>query len=93
MVRYYLPQNIFFHGEFGLGSSKSKNEPNNAESKSSVFSWGVATGYALFLNNNVAIEPMLGYGATSYKDKDTKDKDINNGFFIQVGFQVYLGDK
>lgn len=94
LVRYYLPVNVFFHGEFGVGSAKSKtkNGNNTFESKSGVTNWALAAGYAIFLNesNSVAIEPMLGYGSEVYKDKDTKVKDIDNGLFLKVGFQIYL---
>lgn len=94
LVRYYLPVNVFFHGELGVGSakSKSKNGNNTYESKSGVTNWALAAGYAIFLNESksVAIEPMLGYGSDVYKNKDTKVKDIDNKLFLKVGFQIYL---
>lgn len=94
IVRYYLPQGIFFQGQFGFGTGKDKTDNGNIdEDKYNITSWGLSAGYAYFLNDNVSIEPQLGYGGTGYKDKDSSGKSIVNGLFIQVGLQVYLGNK
>jgi outer membrane protein len=91
-VRYYLPQNIFFQGQVGFGTSKYKYGSGTVdEEKYSTISFALAAGYAFFLNDNVAIEPMIGYGSSSEKDKDTDVKYIDNGLFLRVGIQVYLG--
>jgi len=91
-VRYYLPQKIFFQGAFGVGAGKDV-EYDDDETKYGLSSWTLAAGYAILLNNNVAIEPMLGYGSsvTKYKDADPEYKTIDSGLFIQVGIQVYIG--
>ena len=92
MVRYYLPQGIFFQGQFGFGTGKDKVDNGNTEDdKYNITSWGLSAGYAYFLADNVAIEPQLGYGGTGYKDKDSSGKSIVNGLFIRIGLQVYLG--
>jgi hypothetical protein len=92
-VRYYLPQNIFFQGQVGFGTSKDKYGSGSVdEDKYNTFSFALAAGYAYFLNDNVAIEPIIGYGSTSHKDKDSDAKYINNGLFLRVGLQVYLGN-
>jgi hypothetical protein len=92
MVRYYLPQGIFFQGQFGFGTGKDKVDNGNTDDdKYNITSWGLSAGYAYFLADNVAIEPQLGYGGTGYKDKDSSGKSIVNGLFIRVGLQVYLG--
>lgn len=91
-VRYYLPQNIFFQGQVGFGTGKDKYGSGSVdEEKFSTFSFALGAGYAHFLTDNVAIEPMIGYGSYQAKDKDTDVKDINNGLFLRVGLQVYLG--
>jgi outer membrane protein len=88
-VRYYLPQNIFFQGMIGVGSQK--NEYGSGETyKDAIFSWSLAAGYAYFLTDNVAVEPLIGYGSTSWSDKDSDVKDIDMGLFLRVGFQIYL---
>lgn len=92
MVRYYLPQGIFFQGQFGFGTGKDKVDNGNTDDdKYNITSWGLSAGYAYFLTDNVALEPQLGYGGTGYKDKDSSGKDIYNGLFIRLGLQVYLG--
>ncbi len=94
-VRYYLKQGIFFQGQFGVGSSKSKYYYGNTPytDKYNTTNWSLAAGYALFLNNNVAIEPMVGYRSDTDKPKGSDNKTINGGLFVNVGFQIYLGKK
>ena len=90
-VRYYLKQNIFFQGMIGVGSQKNKyGSANTTEYKDAIFSWSLAAGYAYFLTDNVAVEPIIGYGSTSWADKDSDVKDIDLGLFLRVGFQIYL---
>jgi outer membrane protein len=94
MVRYYLPQGIFFQGQFGIGTGKYKDNGNGIdEDKFTRTSFALGAGYAIFLNDNIAIEPIIGYGSTGDKDKDSKVKDVDNGIFIRVGIQAYLGNK
>jgi hypothetical protein len=94
-VRYYLDQGIFFQGQVGFGSESSKYKPTQSNTttttKNGVFNWALAAGYAYFLNDFVAVEPMVGYSVDAAKNKDTDTKRINSGLFIRVGFQVYLG--
>ena len=91
-VRYYLPQNIFFQGQVGFGAAKYKYGSGNVdEEKYNTFSFALGAGYAYFLNDNVAIEPMIGYGSYHEKNKDNDVKNINNGLLLRVGLQVYLG--
>lgn len=90
-VRYYLPQKIFFHGQFGIGSGSTKDEDNN-KNKYNLTSWNLGVGYAIFITNNIAIEPMIKYGSNikNYKDANPDYKDINTGLSLNVGFQIYL---
>lgn len=94
-VRYYLPAGIFFQGEFGVGTTKASGTNWNGatvEGKENVFSWSLAAGYAIMINESVAIEPMLGYGSVNYADPDADNdyRQLNPGIFLQVGFQIYL---
>lgn len=96
IVRYYLPQGIFFQGRFGFGSAKTKYDTFNnnvTEEKYSTLSWALSAGYAFFLNDFVAVEPQLGYGSERLKEKDANIKHFDNGLFLRVGLQVYLGNK
>jgi len=94
-VRYYLPQNIFFEGNFGFGTGKNKSEDGavSVETKYNVTRWALGVGYAAFINDNVAIEPMISYGShiRTLKDSNPKAKGIDQGLTIGVGFQIYLG--
>jgi outer membrane protein W len=96
-VRYYLSQGIFFQGQFGIGSSKEEFSSGNVtvETKYGLSSIGIGAGYAYFLNDHVAIEPLIGYSSVSRKEKDSDPevKEISSGLFLRVGFQVYLGNK
>jgi hypothetical protein len=96
-VRYYLDMGIFFQGQFGVGSETFKTQTGNlsTEAKYGLTSWSLAAGYAAFLNDNVAIEPMLGYGNTvsTRKNSDPVRKEINPELFLRIGLQVYLRKK
>lgn len=90
MARYYLPMGVFFHGEFGIGASNRKYEDGSDDEKYGVTSFALAVGYAHFLNDHVAIEPMAGFGSKTEKDKDTDYKYVWSGPFVQVSFQIFL---
>jgi outer membrane protein len=90
-VRYYLG-NVFFHGQAGFGSGKNNYERPGFESegKSSFTNWNLGAGYAIFLNDNVAIEPTLGYQSSAVKYDGSDEKSITGGLYLRVGIQVYL---
>lgn len=89
-ARYYLPQGLFGEAEVGFGSNKTKAE--NEEVKSKIFQWSVGVGYAIFLNDNVALEPLVSYGSrTDTNSEDTKYKDKFSGIGLNIGLSVYLG--
>ena len=94
-VRYYLDFGLFFQGQVGFGSQKSKNENGNTTTtvKYGTFDWGLGVGYAYFLNDHVALEPMITYGQNILKDDDSDGKLSYSGIGINVGLQVYLGDR
>ncbi len=94
-VRYYLPAGVFFEGQFGLGTTKASGKAGNGstvEGKENLMSWSLAAGYAIMINESVAIEPMLGYGSVRYADPDSNNdyRELYPGLFLQVGFQIYL---
>lgn len=94
-VRYYLSQGIFFQGQIGVGSEKTKDTPSGSSTstttKYNTSNWSLAAGYAYFLNDYVAVEPLIGYGANAQKVSNPDVKYSQPGFFLRVGFQVYLG--
>lgn len=92
-VRYYLPQSIFFHAgaEFGSGKSSVRGGSLTNNGTTSEFNYGGAVGYAYFLNDYVAIEPMLGYQSNGSKFNDS---DMRRGsFYLNAAFTIYLGER
>ncbi|MBL6448881.1 porin family protein [Fulvivirga sp. 29W222] len=93
-VKYYHSSGLFGLGRFGVGSAKEVDEDAGGtdETKFGVFTWRLGAGYALFLNDNVSLEPMLSYGSYNFtnKDSDPEVKTIDNSLRISVGFQIFL---
>ncbi|MFZ5972599.1 MAG: outer membrane beta-barrel protein [Bacteroidota bacterium] len=94
-VRYYLSPGIFFQGQYAVGAGKNKYSVGNTnvEEKYGISAVSLGAGYAHFLNDHVAIEPFIGYRSSSLKDKDDDSKNIDSGLFLNVGLQVYLGNR
>ncbi len=92
-VRYYLPMGIFFQGKFGLGTSKTSYDDSFPDYKYNTSNFALSAGYVIFLTDNVALEPEVGYRTTKLKADDSNTKDINSGIFMRIGFQIYLGNK
>lgn len=95
-VRYYM-NSIFAHAAYNMGSSKievttTTVDPltgvttTSAESVSvSSSSMVVGAGYAMMLNDNVALEPMLSYTMDSVEGEST-----GSGFGLSIGFGLYF---
>ncbi len=94
-VRYYLNPGIFFQGQYGLGTEKDKSTFGNTtnENKFSISTVSLGVGYAHFLNDHVAIEPFIGYRSRSQENKDNDTRNIDSGLFLNIGLQVYLGNR
>ena len=92
--RYYHESGLFGHLNLEIGSGKDKDESGGTttETKDSIFGWRVGGGYALFLNNNVAVEPMITYGSTARKAKDSPSdfKVTDSGLMINIGFNIFI---
>lgn len=90
-ARYYFDK-IYVQGAFQFGRQKSKVSSGGSSEtdKEGISGWSLAGGYALMLNESVALEPQVGYQSIGYKDKDTDNKDITSGLFIRLGIFVYL---
>ena len=94
IVKYYLENGIFGMGTigFGTGSTEFESGGTENESKDRLFNWQVGAGYAIFLNDHVAIEPMISYGSLRVEDRDS-DIDVANisrSFTIGAGFTIFL---
>ncbi|HTH55637.1 MAG TPA: outer membrane beta-barrel protein [Cyclobacteriaceae bacterium] len=93
-VRYYIAPGFFGQGTFGFGSSKTASSVSTV--KGSATQWSLGIGYAYFLNDHVAIEPIVQYQLTSTKyDYGTpSDQKIDvGGVAINIGLKIYLGDR
>lgn len=85
-ARYYFGSEKFFpffEGAFDLSNRKYKTGTvTTTEQAFSVFGGG---GLAIFLNENVALEGMLGY-----RNSRVKNQTGSGGLNLRIGFQVYL---
>lgn len=93
-VRYYLPQKFFAQIEVGPGITTDNwvfdGEEDDKDSYT-FFRWSVGAGYSYFLNDNVAIEPIISYTSTNYTDRNnTVQKDKYGDLAFQLGFSIYL---
>ena len=88
-ARYYY-QKFYGQGSFQLGTEKTKYvfDGNTTNTTSNISGWSLAVGYAYLLNQNVALEPQIGFQSNGYKTGN--DKDITSGLFLRIGFQIYL---
>ena len=85
---YFLPQdkkvNIFFEGNFMLGTEKYENFDADPKTE-----YGVACGPAFFINRYIAVEALLSWRSLKYKD----DTGRYNTFGMSIGFQLHLQPK
>lgn len=96
--RYYLDMGVFGHAQVQLGSATDKDTRDvggttvTTTNNYGLFGFEVGGGYAYFLNDNVAIEPLLVYASNSFKDKTAapNTKDISGGIQLRIGISVFL---
>lgn len=93
LLRYYLPNKIFFQLRIPLGGAATTVEADGGTSRRTfgVTGLALAAGYAIMLNSNIALEPMLQYSSVAYRDKDNSDRNVENTLSLRMGFQIYLG--
>lgn len=88
-ARYYFTKadaRPLLHGSFKYLSSKTKSPAGSSTNNGINFL--IAAGVAVFINENVSIEPLAGYSYAKFKDVDG-----SGGFNLGVGFQVYLSKR
>ena len=94
MVRYYHDSGLFGHAYFGFGSANSSSTSGGSEFETDrgLTDWMVGPGYAIFLNESVAVEGLLTYGATTItnNDSDPETKEILKGIMFSVGFTIFI---
>ena len=85
-TRYYFGETKirpFFAGDMTF--EKQKFTTNAGSSTEDAFSWFLGGGAAFFINENVAVDGLLGYGHTKVTDKEG-----SAGLRLRIGFQVYI---
>jgi len=87
-VRYYLMNGIFGQASLGFGTSNS--ESNGFENKSDFFRYQLGVGYAIFLNQNISLEPIISYQYGKNTSDQSTFETTNNGFTLGAGFTIYL---
>jgi hypothetical protein len=86
MARYYFTNAMarpLLQASFGFISTKVSDP--GFSSTNSGFNIFLGGGAAVFINDNVALEILMGYAHTKYKDFNG-----SGGFNLGIGFQVYL---
>ncbi|KIC91409.1 outer membrane beta-barrel protein [Flavihumibacter sp. ZG627] len=88
-IRYYFGKSNlkpFLMSEYLFTSTKLSFDGNtNTENGADFF---IGPGLAAFVNDNVAIETIVGYTNTKIKGFDS-----DGGLAIRIGFQVYLSPR
>ncbi|MEZ5029867.1 MAG: hypothetical protein R2787_00560 [Saprospiraceae bacterium] len=79
-ARYYVYQGLF--PQVGVSYMSSKVKDQDAVTQTDI---NLGVGYSFFLNNSVAIEPMLAYTIGGGDDPTT------NVFGLLIGIQAFLG--
>lgn len=92
VVRYYMDNGLFAHGQFAFGSAKNKSESGGTsfESKFSTSELKIGVGYAVRITDTVLFEPVVGFLSEGSKDKSSSVKSTENGLFLMGGFTVFL---
>ncbi len=92
LVRYYIDQGLFAHGQFNFGSSKSTFESSGFSSTEEygLSQYRLGIGYAARITDTVLFEPIIGYYSQTQKDKSDDSKSTTSGLFIMGGFTIIL---
>jgi hypothetical protein len=88
-VRYYFGETKarpFFTGDMSFINSRIKTETTSINSQ--AFQYFLGGGASFFINENVAVDGILGYRHSKYKNEDG-----TGGLSFKVGFQVFLSHR
>ena len=95
-VKYYLKNGIFGMASVGYGRSRIErrfgDNLSTGETKREFFTWQAGVGYAIFLNKNVSLEPMVNYSVKIDDSDELSDvKERDSRFTVGLGFNIFLG--
>lgn len=92
LVRYYIDQGLFVHGQYNFGSLKNTNEfsGSTTTNKYGLSQARIGLGYAARITDTVLFEPIVGYYSQTQKDKSDDSKSTVGGLFIMGGFTIIL---
>ena len=85
-VRYYFGETKarpFFAGDMNFLSSHVKTPLGT--SNTTAFEYFLGAGASFFINENVAVDGILGYRHAQYKNEEG-----SGGLNLRIGFQVFL---
>ena len=93
MVRYYIGESgLWGQASYGMGSSTEKYDGDSEDGPSiSLLAFGA--GYALYLSDNISLNPSLGYVmATATQDDGVEVKTKMGGIVFSTGLTLHLGN-
>lgn len=88
-VRYYFGESKarpFFTGDMNYLATRFKTETTTTNNN--AFGYFLGAGASFFINENVAVDGLLGYRHSKYKNEDG-----TGGLSFRVGFQVFLSHR
>lgn len=100
-ARYYSELGPFFHGQFSIGGGVNKFKPEGGPTEElsdfSLFGVSIGLGYPYFVQDHIAVEPMILFRAENNKTEEenrvigTVEETIKHrGLLVQVGFTYYI---
>lgn len=104
MIRYYIAETgLYSQLSYGFGSNtyKSTSGSSSYEDKIKVSSLGIGVGYSIFLSDDVALSPSLGYsmvttteeeGAIDSNGNTVDSIDKQGGLGFNLGISVFLAN-
>lgn len=91
LIRYYFAEGPFVQGFYGFGTGSDKYV--GTTTKYSQSNWHAVAGYSVRISDVVLFDPQIGYRSVSFKQKDSDNKYINSGLYIQLGFTIIFVNK
>jgi hypothetical protein len=93
-VRFYTPGGFFFHADiaFGKNTYKSSSDWGSSSGEDKLTKYQLGIGYAIFVNDFVALEPSVTYRSSKMTnvDGEAEGKDNLGEFVVGMGFSIYL---
>ncbi|MEP2937495.1 MAG: outer membrane beta-barrel protein [Gilvibacter sp.] len=87
-ARYYLVNGLFGQASVGFGTSKTNSD--EFDTKSNLFRYQLGVGYAIFLGEQVSLEPIISYNHSKTTADQSTFETKNDGFTLGAGFTIYL---